>query len=319
MVNFATDELQAAIRTAEQSADPAKMIRQNYFPSFSQHFIQTSGTTIHTLVGGQGKPLLLLHGHPETYLAWRKIAGRLAKRFTVVLTDLRGYGDSGKPDGGVQHINYSKRAMGRDQFEVMHQLGFDRFQAAGHDRGGRVLAQMLLDHGEAIERAALLDIAPTTTMYQQTDRQFATRYFWWFFHIQAAPLPEKMIERTADLYLIDHLAKQCQTDGAIEPDVIADYLRCFRNPACIHAICEDYRASATIDEQIEEETGNVKSETPLLVLWGAQGTVGRRFDVIAAWKEFAAHVQGAALPGGHSIPEEAPAELLAAFGNFFRS
>jgi haloacetate dehalogenase len=160
--------------------------RRDFFPGFSAQMIQTSGAKIWTRKGGEGPPLLLLHGHPETHVAWRKIAPDLAKNFTVVLTDLRGYGDSDKPDGGKQHVNYSKRAMALDQVEVMGLLGFNQFFVAGHDRGGRVVHRMALDHPEAVQRAAVLDIAPTLTMYAETNRVFATKYFWWFFQIQPA-------------------------------------------------------------------------------------------------------------------------------------
>ncbi|SDW97315.1 haloacetate dehalogenase [Marininema mesophilum] len=253
---------------------------------------------------------------PETHVAWHKVAGPLAKHFTVVLTDLRGYGDSSKPDGGLDHINYSKRAMGIDQVEVMYSLGFSRFQAVGHDRGARVLHQMMLDYPQVIERAVVLDIAPATLMYDHTNQEFATRYFWWFFHIQPAPLPECMIGAVPSLYLLTHLEEQSKTPGAVTPGAFAEYLRCYQNPACVHAVCNDYRASVTIDKKIHDEFKGHKAEPPLLVIWGEYGTVGQLFNVLALWHEEAANVQGYSLPCGHLIAEEDPKGLLKALSNF---
>ena len=288
------------------------------FPGFRRRSVNTSGAVINTLVGGDGPPLLLLHGHPETHVAWHKVGPKLARRFTVVLTDLRGYGDSSKPEGGANHADYAKRAMGLDQVEVMRSLGFDRFQAVGHDRGGRVLHRMMLDHPDAISRGAMLDIAPTDKMYQATNEAFATKYFWWFFHIQDAPLPETMIGAVPEQYLRAHLDAQSKIPGAVTPKAFAEYLRCYRDPACIHAACEDYRASVTVDRDVLRSDNGRKVAQPLLALWGALGTVGALFDVLGLWREEAADVQGAALPCGHLIPEEAPEALLRALDPFLR-
>jgi haloacetate dehalogenase len=301
---------------ATYAASPGPAANRRFFPDFRQSFIPTSGAVINTLVGGNGPPLLLLHGHPETHVAWHKVAARLARHFTVVLTDLRGYGDSSKPDGGPDHINYSKRAMGLDQIEVMSALGFRRFQVVGHDRGGRVVHQMMMDHPQAIERAVVLDIAPATLMYAHTNQEFATRYFWWFFHIQPAPLPERMIDAVPELYLHEHLDVQNKTPGAVTPEAFAEYLRCYRNPDCVHAVCEDYRASVTIDVKIHQSADGRKAQPPLLAIWGAKGTVGQMFDVLAMWREDAADVRGQSLPCGHLIAEEDPDGLLQAFDGF---
>lgn len=306
----------AAVRASHQSAAPAHEADLLFFPGFRQFLIPTRGAMINTLVGGSGPPLLLLHGHPETHVAWHKVAGKLAKQFTVVLTDLRGYGDSSKPDGGLNHIHYSKREMGLDQVEVMNALGFDRFQAVGHDRGGRVLFQMMLDHPHAVERGVVLDIAPTTQMYAHTDQEFATKYFWWFFHIQPAPLPERMIDASTELYLTAHLSAQNKTPGSVTPEAFAEYLRCYQNPACVHAICEDYRASVTIDVSIEAEFIGQKAQQPLLTIWGQKGTVGQLFNVLSMWQKCAADVSGYPLPCGHLIPEEDPRGLLEALRQF---
>ena len=295
---------------------PGALTDAQLFPGFTQQFVTTTGATINTLSGGNGPPLLLIHGHPETHVCWQNVAAKLAERFTVVLTDLRGYGDSSKPDGGPGHLNYSKRSMGLDQVEVMHHLGYDTFQAVGHDRGGRVLQRMMLDHPDAISRGSVLDIAPTDQMYSHTDQEFATKYFWWFFHIQDAPLPEDMINAVPEVYLRAHLNAQSKTAGAITAAAFAEYLRCYRDPACVHAVCEDYRASVTIDmDHLKADNGRKVSQ-PLQALWGAKGTVGALFDVLGLWKLQAADVQGEALPCGHLIPEEAPDALLAALHPF---
>jgi len=299
-------------------AAAAQAANAHFFPGFKQQFIKTSGATINTLVGGEGPPLLLIHGHPATHVEWHKIAPQLAKRFTVVMTDLRGYGDSSKPDGGPNHVNYSKRLMGLDQVEVMQALGFKTFQAVGHDRGGRVLHGMLMHHPEVVERAVVLDIAPADQMYAHTNEEFATRYFWWFFHIQQAPLPEQMIGAVPEQYLRGHLDVQSKTPGAVTPDAFAEYLRCYNDPACIHAVCEDYRASVTIDrEDITAHPERVA--TPVHAIWGAKGTVGQMFDVLALWRKEARRVTGHSLPCGHLIPEEVPDQLLTALNGYLQA
>ena len=290
------------------------------FPGFKRQTVRTAGAAIHTLVGGQGPALLLLHGHPQTVACWHKVAPLLAQHYTVVLTDLRGYGDSSKPEGGERHAAYSKRAMAQDQVEVMRQLGFARFQVAGHDRGGRVVHRMLLDHPEVVERAALLDIAPTATMYAATDMNFAMRYVWWFFLTQPAPLPETLIGANLDFYLQHHINKQNKTPGAITPQAYAEYRRCY-TPETLHAVCEDYRASASIDLEHDAADNDKRIQCPLLLLWGEQGVVGKTYDVLATWQEKTEPglVEGGALPSGHYLPEESPEQMLQAFRRFFRS
>jgi haloacetate dehalogenase len=306
-------------RVSETVDSPPSAI-EKLFPGFARRTIKTSGTTIHTLVGGRGPALLLLHGHPQTLVCWHKIAPQLAKNFTVVLTDLRGYGDSGKPDGGENHLGYSKRLMARDQVEVMRELGFSRFQVAGHDRGGRVVHRMLLDYPEVVERAAVLDIAPTATMYARANKDFATRYVWWFFLIQPAPLPERLIGSNLEFYLQHHINKQNKTPGAITPDAYAEYRRCYTTET-LHAVCEDYRAAASIDLEHDAQDSHKKIQMPLLVLWGEKGVVGHTYDVLQTWREKAIDgaVQGGSLPCGHYLPEEAPDLTLNEFLRFFRS
>lgn len=287
------------------------------FEGFEKRRVATSETEIALRVGGAGPPLLLLHGYPQTHVMWHRIAPALAERFTVVCADLRGYGDSGKPKGGSDHAAYSKRAMARDQVEVMAALGFERFSLCGHDRGARVAHRLALDHPERVERIAVLDIAPTLRMYADTDRAFATAYYHWFFLIQPAPLPERLIGGDPAFWLRSCLGKWGRDEGAFAPEALAEYERCFADPAAIHATCEDYRAAAGIDLEHDRADLGTRLPMPLLVLWGEKGLVGRTWDAPAVWRERAAAVQGAALPCGHFLPEEAPDETLAALRAFF--
>jgi haloacetate dehalogenase len=233
---------------------------------------------------------------------------------------LRGYGDSSKPPDGERHVNYAPRAMARDQLEVMRRLGFARFAVAGHDRGGRVAHRMALDAPEAISKLAVLDIAPTLTMYARTDMAFATRYVWWFFQIQPYPIPEHLIGLDPEFYLREHLARQSKTPGAVTDAALAEYLRCYRNPATIHAACEDYRAAAGIGLELDaaDATAGRTIAAPLLALWGAKGVVGQLYDVLETWRERAGDVRGYALDCGHLLPEEAPEETYDALLAFFR-
>jgi haloacetate dehalogenase len=298
---------------------PDEAVTRALFPGFSAETLETSGATIRALRGGSGPPLLLLHGHPQTHVCWHKIAGPLAEHFTVVLTDLRGYGDSSKPDGGERSGNYAPRAMARDQLEVMRHFRFERFSVAGHDRGGRVAHRMALDFPAAIARIAVLDIAPTLTMYRQTNQEFATRYVWWFFQIQASPIPEHLIGMDPEFYLREHIGRQNKTPGAITEAAMAEYLRCYCATDTIHALCEDYRAAAGIGLELDasDEADRRKIIAPLLALWGTKGVVGQLYDVAATWREKAVDVTGVPLECGHLLPEEAPDQTLAELTRFF--
>jgi haloacetate dehalogenase len=280
-----------------------------FLPGFVLRDVDAGGTRIRVSTGGNGPPLLLLHGHPQTHSTWGRVAPQLAQHFTVVAPDLRGYGDSAKPEGGPGHVNYSKRAMAADQVAVMRGLGFDRFPVVGHDRGGRVAHRMALDHPAAVERIAVFDIAPTATMYARTDKDFATRYFWWFFLIQPFPLPERLIAADPAFFLRTHIDGQSKTPGSCPAPLFQDYLRCYSDPACRHAICEDYRAAATIDLDHDAADQHRRVEAPLLALWGAKGTVGRTYDVLETWREKALDVRGHALDCGHTLQEEVPDEI----------
>lgn len=289
------------------------------FAGFSDQTIDVGGgIAIRARAAGDGPPVLLLHGYPETHACWHSVAPRLvAAGFRVVATDLRGYGDSSKPAALPDHSTYAKRAMAADQVAAMRALGHDRFAVVGHDRGGRVAHRMALDHPDAVNRLAVLDIAPTATMYARTDMAFARAYYHWFFLIQPAPLPERMIGADPEFYLRTKLAAWSQGEDAFfRADAVAEYVRCFRAPAAIAATCEDYRAAATIDLDHDAADVGRRIAAPLLALWGARGVVGRTYDVLATWREKAEDVRGHALPTGHYLPEEAPEETAAALAAF---
>jgi haloacetate dehalogenase len=304
--------LKAAVAASTVLTRPMRVEAQApaLFKGFTTQKIKTSGATIHTLRGGSGPPLLLIHGYPQTHVEWHKIAPRLAERFTVVMTDLRGYGDSSKPPDGENHVNYSKRAMALDQVEVMRALGFEKFAVVGHDRGARVTWRMAVEHPQAVTRAVVIDIVPEP--YSRVTRQFATEYFHWFFLIQAAPFPETLIGNSAEFFLRSRFLRQNTASTVFTPEAVAEYLRCFKDPATIHATCEDYRAGATIDLDHAAADGDRKVQCPLLVLWGERGTVGRLEPVMDIWRQKAVNVTGKALPAGHFLPEEVPEETLSA-------
>lgn len=287
------------------------------FEGFTKADIDAGGTTIHAVHGGSGPPLLLLHGYPQTHVIWHKIAHRLAERFTVVATDLRGYGDSGKPPSDADHLTYSKRTTARDQVEVMASLGFETFLVAGHDRGGRVAHRMALDHPEKVEKLAVLDIVPTHKIFSTVGKGVATGYYHWFFLIQGGGLPETLIGHDPEFYLRTKIKQWGGDMEAFPEEVLAEYIRCFRDPACIHASCEDYRAAAGIDFEHDEADMDKKVEYPLLVLWGEKGLMERHYDVLGTWRERATDVRGRKLPCGHYLPEEAPEDTLADLMGFF--
>ena len=288
------------------------MAASAYLSGFDVQRVDLPDLTINCATAGSGPPVLLLHGHPQTHVVWRKVAPRLVEAgYCVIAPDLRGYGDSDKPDSDPSHYPYSKRVMAADQIALMQHFGHESFAVIGHDRGGRVAHRLALDHPDAVDRLAVLDIAPTLTMYAQTDQEFATRYFWWFFLIQPDGLPEKMIASDPEYFLRKHIAGQVKIEGSVDEAAIAEYLRSYRDPATLHAICEDYRAAASIDLVHDRDDETARITAPLLAIWGAQSTVGALYDVAATWREKATDVSGVALPCGHAIPEEAPAELTA--------
>jgi haloacetate dehalogenase len=267
---------------------------------------------IHAVVGGNGPPLLLLHGHPQTHAIWHKVAPALGEHFTIVACDLRGYGDSSKPAGGVNHSSYSKRVMANDAIQVMKALGFQQFSVMAHDRGARVAHRLAVDHPQAVKRAVLLDIAPTLAMYEQTSDEFARAYWHWFFLIQPEPLPERLIEADPAAYVNDVMGRRSAGLAPFDPRALNEYKRCLALPGAAHGICEDYRAAAAIDlehDRADRDAGH-RLDIPLQVLWGEHGVVHRCFAPLVEWRKLASRVDGEALPCGHYVPEEAPALLL---------
>jgi haloacetate dehalogenase len=283
------------------------------FPGFTARRVPTpDGQHIHTLVGGTGPALLLLHGHPQTSAIWHKVAPKLAQHFTLVLADLRGYGDSAKPEGDAEHLLYSKRTMAADMLAVMQHLGHPRFTVLAHDRGARVAYRLAADHPAAVLRMVLLDIAPTLAMYEQASNAFARAYWHWFFLIQPAPLPERLIEADPAAYVRDVMGRRSAGLAPFDARALAEYVRCLALPGTAHGICEDYHASAGIDlvhDRADRDAGR-QLPMPLLALWGEQGVVHQCFQPLAEWQRVAADVRGHALPCGHYIAEEAPDALL---------
>ena len=289
------------------------------FREFESRRLRVNDTEIFLRRGGSGPPLLLLHGYPQTHAMWHPVASLLSERFTVICPDLRGYGDSGKPPSDQDHAPYSKRMMAADQVSVMEVLGFRHFQVVGHDRGARVAHRMALDHPDAVERLAVLDIVPTRDVFESADQHLATAYYHWFFLIQSHGLPEHMIGLDPEFYLRDKLRRWSRVPDAFSGEAVQEYLRCFRDPATIHATCEDYRAAATIDLAHDRADEERRVECPLLALWGSEGVVGQMYDVPAVWRRRARDVTGHALPCGHFVVEEAPDGTLAALERFLGS
>ena len=287
---------------------------------FTRTEIQTSGARIVTVHGGSGPPLLLLHGNPFTHLSWHKFAPRLAQEFTVIATDLRGYGDSEKPPGGADHSGYSFRAMAQDQVEVMAALGFDRFFAAGHDRGARVVHRMCLDHPKKVTRASIHDIIPQHYLFNHVTQAWATASYHWFFMIQKAPMPERLMSADPDFFIEKKLAKTEKRLSFFGKEALEEYKRCFRNPETVHAMCEDYRATATVDLAMDTQdfAAGKRITCPVQLLWGATGAVGRLHKPAEVWKDYATDIRDAqALPCGHYLSEEAPEETYRAMHSFF--
>ena len=289
----------------------------DFFPGLDRRAVETSGARINLPTGGHGPPLLLLHGYPQTHLMWRKLAPRLAAEFTVFVPDLRGYGDSSKPPAGPDNAGYAKRALSQDQVETMAALGFDRFFVAGHDRGARVAHRLALDHAEQIERLALLDIVPTLYRFETIDQKAATGSFHWFFLIQPGGLPERLIGAEPEFFLRHMLRAWSEDKEAFDPEVFAEYLRCFQNPETIRATCAEYRAGASIDLDHDRIDCGRRITAPLLVLWGQRSGQGSGYDVLAVWRDHAETVTGHGIDSGHYLPEEAPEQTYRALSSFF--
>lgn len=290
------------------------------FEGFASHDIEGPAGRLRTLCGGRGAPLLLLHGHPQTHAMWHRVAPGLARHFTVVMMDLRGYGDSARPTSDAEHTMYSKRSMAMDAVAVMRHYGFHEFQVLAHDRGARVAHRLAADHPAMVQRMLLLDIAPTLAMYANTTDAFARAYWHWFFLIQPPPLPEALIESDPVRYARSVMGRRHAGLAAFAPAALAEYERCVQIPGSATSICEDYRSSATID--LDHDRADVAAgwrlAQPLRVLWGEHGAVGQCFDVLGLWRERAKDVSGQSLPCGHYIAEEAPELLLAQALDFLK-
>ena len=288
------------------------------FKNFSRRKIRTSGATINLVTGGEGPPVLLLHGYPETHAMWHGVAPGLARDYSVVCADLRGYGASSKPAGLPDHSNYSKRAMAKDMVEVMAALGHHRFHVVGHDRGARVGHRLTRDHGKRVRSLTVLDISPTLTMYRRTDQDFATAYYHWFFLIQKAPLPETLLAKQVPHYILGRIGRGPGGIKVFDKRALAQYVHAFRDPRTIHATCEDYRAAAGIDLEHDRKDLRKKIKMPVLVLWGKLGVIEAMFKPLADWREVASDVRGKALDCGHFLPEEKPREVLAELRRFLK-
>ena len=293
------------------------------FPKFEQKKITLSSEDgpieIACQIGGSGPPLLLLHGFPQTKAIWHEVAPALAKHFTVVASDLRGYGESSKPHGKSDHSTYSKRAMAADQHALMKSLGYDQFFLLGHDRGGRVSHRLAADFPDSVLRLMVLDISPTLSMYDQTSMDFAKGYWHWFFLIQPEPIPETLIGANPEFWLKNHMGRHAGT-GIFSPDRWNEYLAGASNALSMHAMCEDYRAAATIDlvhDRADREV-NKQLEMPLRVLWGEHGLVNKCFKPIEDWQKVAKNVSGKTVPCGHYIPEEMPELVIEEARSFFK-
>lgn len=300
----------AAALTSRRSAEAqAAENDARWFPGFRSENVTTSGAVIHAVIGGNGPPVLLLHGAPQSHVSWHAVARELARDYTVVATDLRGYGESGKVEGGGDHSAYSKRTNANDQVEVMRHFGFERFSVFGHDRGARVTHRLALDHPQRVERAAVLDIVPTHYLFTHVTKAFAESAYHWFFYSRPAPFPEIVIANSLEMFV----------GRGGDSELGAEYLRVFRIPGTVHAMCEDYRAAASIDLVHDEQDLQKKVACPLLVLWGSQGSVASRYDALALWRERAERVTGKQMPGGHSFQESHPQETVAELRAFLRS
>jgi haloacetate dehalogenase len=292
------------------------------FEGFETTDIEVAGVRIHVRIGGEGDPVLLLHGYPETGAMWHRVAPALAQAHTVVVPDLRGYGASDRPPSDPSHRAYSKRVMAADQAGLMLQLGHSTYAVVGHDRGARVAHRLVLDHPDAVTRVALLDIVPTRHVFGDVDKVLALTYDHWFFLAQDNDLPEVLIGGAPEHWLRTKLDQWSGAEARFDEEAVAEYVRCF-DPAAIHASTEDYRAGATIDLVHDDASwdAGARIACPTLVLWGAEGLVGLRYDALGVWREYAAAaelVEGQAVPGAHFLPEEAPAETIAALRAFLK-
>jgi len=296
----------------------ASVVEPLRLPGFEYRQMDVDGVSISYAVSGEGSPLLLLHGYPENHLIWRDVAPDLAREHTVVLADLRGYGNSGKPAPDSAGLIYSKRSMARDQVRLMRQLGFWQFQVVSHDRGARVGHRLALDHPDAVSRFAVMDIVPTRHVLHNVTRTVALADFHWFFLATGNGIPERMIADDPEFWVHSLFGQLIGKGASIKPEVMQDYIRCFHDPGMVAGSCADFRSGLTVDLVHDDETfaAGRKVECPLLVLWGTQGMVGPGYDPIDIWRQYATDVRGHAVPTGHFIPEEAPDLVKASLRDF---
>ena len=286
------------------------------FEGFRKKFVKVNKGKIFCRIGGKGPPLLLLHGYPQTHVMWHKTANKLAKSFTIIVADIRGYGSSFVLKSDKKHLNYSKREMAKDMVQLMDKLGFKKFFIAGHDRGGRVAHRMARDFRKKVIAMSVLDICPTLDMYEQTEKNFAKAYFHWFFLIQPKWLPERMIISDPRKWMKSCLDKWSGNNKFGKVEKI--YLKSFQQKKRIHATCEDYRASATIDLEHDKKDRKKLLNIPIQVLWGSNGVVGKQFNSLKIWRKYTKNkVYGAAIKSGHFIPEQNPQETIKHLKNFF--
>lgn len=290
------------------------------FEGFERRKVEVDGATINCVFAGQGDPVLLLHGYPQNLSEWAKLAPLLAQGHTVVCSDLRGYGDSSKPVGASDHSNYSFRAMAADQVALMQALGHERFHVVGHDRGGRVSHRMALDWPDQVRSLSVLDLVPTHALYHQTNRKLAATYWQWYFLPLPTPFPERLIGADADYYFENCLVSVGGKGlDSFDADMLAEYRRCWRDPAMIHASCCDYRAGASIDLAHDEADLHVKLDCPVFALWGADGLMCKLMDIESAWRARCNNLQVDQVPGGHWFPEHAATQTAAKLRGFFDS
>ena len=291
-----------------------------FFPGFSLEHVDVTDGAMRLRRGGSGPPLLLLHGNPQTHAMWNAVAPELAKRFTVICPDLRGYGGSLKPPATSDHAPYAKKAMAKDMVEVMAHFGHTRFLVGSHDRGARVAHRLAIDYPDRVEKLAVLDIVPTIEHFERADMKFGLGYYHWFWFAQPHPFPESLINAAPETWFMAHTSRGGRPPDFVHPEALADYLACARNPDMIRGMCEDYRAAASIDLEHDRASraDGAKIQCPLKVLWGSKGAIGRWYDPLAIWRQYcAAEVSGGEVNSGHYLAEEAPAEVLAHFQNFF--
>jgi haloacetate dehalogenase len=291
-----------------------------FFPGFTLHHVPVRDGAIRLRRGGSGPPLLLVHGNPQTHTMWHAVAPELAKRFTVICPDLRGYGESLKPPATPDHAPYAKKAMAADLVQVMEHFGHTRFLVGSHNRGARVSHRLALDFPERVEKLAVLDIVPTIEHFERADMAFGLGYYHWFWFAQPHPFPEVIINAAPETWFKAHTSREPKFGSFFHPDAMADYLACARNPDMIRGMCEDYRAAASVDLEHDRASraAGTKIQCPLLVLWGAQGKIGKWYDALAIWRQYcAAEVTGGPVDSGHYLAEEAPGEVLEKFRGFF--